>query len=161
MPDRLMVIVSLGGFALQRHLRAGAVRCRPAIVTLDGPPQVTLDPYPGRQGRGIVADGWARLVDGDGAEVAARRLTDAGPAALRWDDLDVLSYTAATVWTWLALPLALDRPELTVVARDGGALEVQVPDGWPGAGRHLLHIDGDGRVFRHEEGHVVHHLSGH
>ncbi|MGH9280215.1 MAG: hypothetical protein ACRD12_19205, partial [Acidimicrobiales bacterium] len=36
-----------------------------------------------------------------------------------------------------------------------------VPAGWPGAGRHRLHLDGDGRVYRHDEGNVVHHLSGH
>lgn len=157
-----MAIFSMGGLTLQRHLRGGAVRCRTGFIPLGLPPRVTVEPYPGRGGKGIVEDGWARLVGAGGTELDRRRLGELRPQTLRWDDLGLLSYTAAALWTWLVLPLALDDPGLCVRGRPGRRLEVEVPEGSPGGGvTHVLHLDAEGRTYRHEEGNLVHHLSGH
>ena len=81
---------------------------------------------------------------------------------MRWDDLDLLGFAAATRWPWLALPVFLDDPAGVVRNRDTGVREVELPARWPGAGRrHVLHLDAEGRVYRHEEGGLVHQLSGH
>jgi hypothetical protein len=152
-----MVIFSMGGLELQRHLRGGAVRCRTGLMPIAIPPQVTLDPYPGREGKGVVEDGSARLLDADGAEIA-RRPVGPGAGGFRWDDLVLLAYTAGALWAWLVLPLALDDPAVTVREVDERRREVE----WPDGGRpHLLHLDGEGRVVRHDDGDLVHELSGH
>jgi hypothetical protein len=166
MPDSLMVIFSLGGALLARRLRSRSVRCRTAFVPLSGPPQVMISPWPGTEERtrGLMAEGQVRMVAADGSEVASRALSDVtdGAAIARADDLELLGFTATTLWTWVGLPLALFSPGVRTVDRGGGIVDVTLPDGWPGAGsRHRLHLDNEGRVVRHEEGRFVHHLSGH
>jgi hypothetical protein len=155
----VMVIFSLGGASLAAHGKRSALRCQPSVLTLAAPPVIVLDPYPTSGAKGIVADGRARVVGGD-AEVDGRPLGPPGRG--RWDDLDVLSFAAATLFGWIVLPALLDDPALAVRRLDAGRLDVTVPDGWPaGAERHVLHVDGDGLVRRHDEGHLVHELSGH
>lgn len=166
MPDSLMVIFSLGGALLARRLRSRSVRCRTAFIPLSGPPQVMISPWPGTEERtrGVVANGQVRMVAADGNEVASRAMPDVADAAViaRADDLELLGFTASTLWKWVGLPLALSSPEVQTVDRGGGIVDVTLPDGWPGAGnRHRLRLDKEGRVVRHEEGRFVHHLSGH
>jgi hypothetical protein len=172
---RLMVIFSLGGAMMSSRLRGSAVRCRTGFVPLGGPAEVVLDPFPGDGSRGVVGGGRARLLRGD-VEVASRELAvgpgsvpeRGGRARARWDDLDVLAFAGTTLWTWVALPLRLDDPNLAVRRHEPTAAEgltrvaVTVPEGWPASGiEHVVHVDGEGRVRRHEEGRFVHHLSGH
>lgn len=160
---RLMAIFSLGGPMLSAHLRPRAVRCRTGFLVFggDGPPEVVLEPFPGKEEgtRGVVGGGTARLLRGD-VEVVRRELSAVHKG--RWDDLDLLAFAATTLWTWVGLPLALDRPEVSTQEREPGVLEVTVPEEWPATGTgHVLHLDGEGRVMRHEERGLVHHLSGH
>jgi hypothetical protein len=163
MAQRVMAIFSLGGPTLSAHLRSRAVRCRTGffVVGGDDPPEVVLDPFPTKEpgARGVVSSGVATLFRGD-EQVASQ---PAAPAARRrWDDLDLLAFAATTLWTWIGLPLALDHPGVRVRAREAGVLDVTVPTGWPATGSdHVLHLDGEGHVVRHEERGVVHHLSGH
>ena len=96
---RLMIIFSLGGLTVRRHANPNRLRCRPALVALDGPLDVTLDPYPDRTGQGVVAGGRVRVV-ADGVDVASRDLSPT-PAPGRWDDLDLLEYAACSVWSWV------------------------------------------------------------
>ena len=160
-----MVIFSLGGAMLARRLRSRAVRCRTGFLPLGGPPSVTISPWPGTEEgtRGVVADGKVRMLGPDGGELAARPfdvVTSGGSP--RAGDLELLRLAAVNLWTWVALPLALSSPEVTKVDRGGGVVDVTVPDGWPVASRrHRLHLDGEGRVVRHEDGRLTHHLSHH
>ncbi len=125
-----MAIFSMGGLAIRRHASPNRLRCRPSVVDLDAPElNVVLDPWPDRRGQGVVAAGRARVT-----ETGAERELRGTPAPGRWDDLDLLEYTAQALWSWIAVPL-----------RDG-----------PGLVR-----DGEGLVVRHEEGGVVHELSRH
>lgn len=94
-----MVIFSMGGLTLRRHSNPNRLRCRTGLVTLGGPLDVTLDPYPERTGQGVVAGGRVRLV-ADAVDVAARDLASP-PAAGRWDDLDLLEYAACSLWSWV------------------------------------------------------------
>lgn len=67
------------------------------------------------------------------------------------DDVEL----AAALWTWVALPLQFPL-------EPGRRQDITVPDGWPAApGVHTLTVDDDGAVTRHEEGDLVHDLSGH
>lgn len=166
MPDSLMVIFSMGGVMLARQLRPRSLRCRTAFLPVAGvPPRVTISPWPGTEEgtRGVVADGQVTMLAADGSEVASRPLSVVTVGgATRSDDLQLLSYTATTLWTWVGLPVALSSPEVQTVDRGGGIVDVTVPEGWPvNVRRHRLHLDGEGRVVRHEEGRFVHHLSGH
>jgi hypothetical protein len=105
-----------------------------------------LDPYPERKGQGVVADGRVRVL-ADDMEIGARELSGT-PIVGRWDDLDLLEYTACSLWSWVALPVMWDLPpgrhEVTVQART-----------------HTIMVNGDRAVTRHDEGGVIHHLSGH
>lgn len=138
-----MVIFSLGGLTLRRHLRSGAVRCATAYVTLGGSREVVLDPFPERGRRGSVVDGCVRVWRGDVEVPGGAR------HGVRWDDHRLVGFAAGTLWDWIALPLRLD----------GAAPGRHELDG----GEHVLWVAGDGRVTRHEErasGHV-HELSDH
>lgn len=160
-----MVIFSLGGPMLVRRLRPGAIRCRTAFLPLGGEPSVTISPWPGTEEgtRGVVADGQVRMLAADGSEVASRPLSDVpGGTNPRSDDLELLRFAATTLWTWVGLPLALSWPHVASVDRGAGVVDVTVPEGWPATSTtHRLHLDGEGRVVRHEEGRLVHHLSHH
>ena len=69
-------------------------------------------------------------------ETGTERALRTTPAPGRWDDVDLLEYAARALWSWIAVPLALE---------DG-----------PGVVR-----DDEGVVVRYEEGELVHELSGH
>lgn len=140
---RVVVIFSLGGLTLRRHLRSGAVRCCTGYVALDGSRQVVLDPFPERGRRGSVVDGRVRVWRDD-VEVPPEP-----ERGVRWDDHRLVEFAARTLCDWIALPLRLD----------GAAPGRHELDG----GEHVLWVAADGRVTRHQErtsGHV-HELSGH
>jgi hypothetical protein len=155
---RLMVIFSAGGLALASRLQPQAVRCLTGFVPTAEGPAVTFDRYPGPGRSGLVEDGEARLMV-DGEVRGSRPLAAAGLARrrARWDDLDVLAFAGTALWTWIVLPLVLDDERIEVralPADDEGRrrLEVSVPAGWPAtSGVHVLHIDGEGRIVRHDE----------
>ena len=160
-----MVIFSLGGAMLARRMRSRSVRCRTGFLPLGGEPSVMISPWPGTEEgtRGVVAGGQVRMVAADGSEVAARPLADMAVAGGgRADDLQLLAFTATTLWTWVGLPLAMSSPEVETVDRGGGLVDVRLPEDWPATSRtSRLRLDGEGRVVRHEEGRLVHHLSHH
>lgn len=153
----LMVIFSLGGVHMAGHVRPRAVRCQPAFVPLQGEPQVVLDPFPEKGHRGTVEGGQVRIGPGDARPLAA------AARGGRWDDLDLAAFAARQLWAWVALPLVLARPEVSVRAAGHRRLEVTVPAQWPAPpGPHVLHLDGDDLVVRHEEaGGLVHELIEH
>jgi hypothetical protein len=154
-----MVIFSAGVVGVGAHGKRAALRCQPSVVTLGGPPTIVLDPFPSDGAHGMVAGGRARVVR-DGAEVGARAL--APPGKRRWDDLDVLSFAAATLFGWIVLPAMLGDPVLRVRPLEPGRLEVSVSAGWPtGPAEHVVDVGADGLVYRHEEGRLVHDLTGH
>jgi hypothetical protein len=149
MAGSLMVIFSLGGAQLVRRMRSRSVRCRTGFLPLEGPPEVMISPWPAAEEgtRGVVAGGEVRMLAAGGA---------------RAGDLQLLGFVAAQLWTWVGLPLALSAPGVEVADRGGGVVDVTVPEGWPVERRsHRLHLDGEGRVVRHQDGPFVHHLSGH
>lgn len=123
----------MGGLTLRRHGQPSRLRCRSGFVTFGGDLDVVLDPYPDRTGQGVVVGGRVRVVEAD----MERELLEA-PAGGRWDDLDLLEYAARALWSWIAVPMMDD----------------------PGPG-HKLTVGEDGAVTRHEEGDLVHELSGH
>lgn len=131
-----MVIFSLGGLTLQRHLRAGAVRCSTAFVSLGGEREVVLDPFPEKGGRAVVGeDGRARLWR-DGVEVPEPgSATGPGRSRLRWTDHQLATFAAKTLWAWLVLP--------RLVEGQG--------EGPHRIGSDRLWVAADGRVTRHEE----------
>jgi len=163
----MMVIFSLGGAMLARRLRSRSVRCRTGFLPLGGEPSVTISPWPGTEEatRGVVGGGQARMLAADGSEVASQPLAGlvSGRAgAGRADDLELLAFTATTLWTWVGLPLALRSPGVETVDRGGGLVDVRLPEAWPATSRsHRLRLDGQGRVVRHEQGRFTHHLSHH
>lgn len=149
-----MVIFSMGGLTLRRHANPSRLRCRTGLVALGGPHEVVIDPYPARTGKGVVGAGQVRVV-ADDVDMAARAMSST-PGGGRWDDLDLLEYAAASLWTWVALPLLFE------LEPRAGVQEITVPTGWPAiSGVHRLTVDESGAVTRHEEGDVVHGLSGH
>jgi hypothetical protein len=111
-----------------------------------------IDPFPERAGRGVVDGGRVRLIGENGIEIASKERSSTG-AGGRWGDLELLEFAATALWTWVALPLAFDlgpgRHEVTTP-----------PESLATPGVHALTVDADGRVIRHEDGDVVHHLSG-
>ena len=130
----LMVIFSMGGLAVRRHASPNRLRCRPSVVNVDSSEiDVVLDPWPVRTGQGVVAAGRVRVT-----ETGMERDLRSTPAAGRWDDVDLLEYAARALWSWVTVPLLDD----------------------PGPGHRLIR-DADGLVVRHEEGEVIHELSGH
>ena len=159
-----MAIFSLGGLQLATHTRPQAVRCQPGFIPMDEgrPPQVILDPFPEKGMRGVLEDGWARLFRGD-EEVGSQPLGTASIGGGRWwTDLDLLVFAGTTLWTWIGLPLALDRPEVVVGERAPGVLDVAVPADWPATStRHVLHLGAQGQVVRHWEGRYEHELREH
>src|SRR5947209_7364393 len=153
-----MVIFSVGGLGLAVHGKSGTLRCQPSVVTLAAPLDVVLDPFPEPGVRGVVSAGRARVVR-DGVDVAGGALSRELPPG-RWSDVDVLAYSATTLFGWIVLPVLLDDPaweRRQLEPADGlRRLEVTVS-----GQRHVVGVDGDGLVRRHEEGRVVHELSGH
>ncbi|MFN2506691.1 MAG: hypothetical protein ABR540_21175 [Acidimicrobiales bacterium] len=156
---RFMAIFSLGGLALASHLRPQAVRCRTAFIATDGSPGVRFDGEPSEP---------------------AEPAEPGGGGLGRWDDREVLAFAGASLWSWVGLPFALGHPdvetrELPLGHAEGAAegwarLEVRLPPSWPAGGaRHLLDVDPQGRIRRHEERLSVlggsravrHELSGH
>ncbi|HVL27630.1 MAG TPA: hypothetical protein VM390_05750 [Acidimicrobiales bacterium] len=165
MAGSLMVIFSLGGAQLVRRMRSRSVRCRTGFLPLEGPPEVMISPWPAAEEgtRGVVAGGEVRMLAAGGSEVASGPLAAlAAAGGARAGDLQLLGFVAAQLWTWVGLPLALSAPGVEVADRGGGVVDVTVPEGWPVERRsHRLHLDGEGRVVRHQDGPFVHHLSGH
>ena len=155
---RLMVIFSAGGLGLAVHGRSGTIRCQPSVVTLAAPLDVVLEPFPEAGSRGLVAGGRARIVRDD-VDVASGAVGADLPRG-RWSDLDVLSYAASTLFGWIVLPVILDGPavERRELEPSGDLRRVEVV---VLGRRHVVGVDGDGLVRRHEEGHVIHELSGH
>lgn len=125
--------------------------------------RVTMTPFPKPGHHGVFDAGDVRIRESGGAVVAARRHSRTGPRRLRrrlrWDALDLLYFTGAALWTYLALPFALARDDVTV-----GALGPCTEQGerWQRlgvrfhAGLHthgtaqILYLDDAGRIRRHD-----------
>src|SRR5947209_16894632 len=152
-----MVIFSVGGVGLAAHGKSGALRCQPSVVTLGGPLGVVLDPFPEPDSRGVVGDGRARVLR-DGEEVAGGPVDGELPRG-RWGDVDVLSYAATTLFGWIVLPVLLDDPGVAWRQLEP-ADELRRLEATVSGRRHVVGVDADGLVRRHEEGRVVHELSG-
>lgn len=99
-----MVIFSLGGLALQRHLRGRAVRCGTAVVPIGEEGPIVLDPFPRPGSRATVEGGRVRLWR-DGVEVPDPGPGRRGrPGRVRWTDHELLRFTATTLHDWLVSP---------------------------------------------------------
>ena len=158
-----MVIFSLGGLWMASRGRLRSIRCIPGFLPVEGPPRVILDPFPGPDSgtRGVLEGGRARLLRGD-EEVASQPLAESPLRKRKWSDLDLLAFAGTNLWTWVGLPLVLDRPEVVCTETAPGWLDVTVPDGWPATSRrHILRLDRDGQVVGDDEGPLVHELREH
>src|SRR5205085_9860445 len=129
--------------------KSGTWRCQPSVVTLAAPFDVVLEPFPEAGSRGVVAHGRARIARDD-VDVASGAVV-ADPPRGRWNHLDVLSYAATTLFGWIVLPVLLDDPavERRELEPSGDLRRVEVV---ALGRRHVLAVDGDGLVRRHEDG---------
>lgn len=162
-PGREAVVrFSAGGpaFALKGHRRT--LGDLTGAVATTGQ-RVTLASYPRPGHRGVFDSGDVRVETDDGAVVAARRQSRAdfrGPRRqLRWDVLDLLYFTGAALWTYLALPFVLARDDVTVTAlgpwTEGGERWQRLGVRFPAhlhthSAEQVLYLDDAGRIRRHD-----------
>jgi hypothetical protein len=78
-----------------------------------------------------------------------------GRRRFRWSIDDIAAFASAAMWTYLSLPFLLTEPDVQLeVVAGTGALErlaVTLPARFTShATRHVLHIDADGRIRRHD-----------
>lgn len=151
-----------GGLAFAMKLRGLRARSFEANVSTTEP-RATLDAFPRKRMRGRLDGQSVRIEDEDGHEVAAReRPAEAyrSPRRLvRWDDLDLLYFSAYAIWGYATAPFHLRRPGIELAelepwhedAESWRRLQVRYPSDLPVHCREqVFHYDDRGLLRRHD-----------
>jgi hypothetical protein len=143
-----------GGLAFASKGRGLRMKRWRAVVQLDRPHTVLEEfPVPGK--RGILDRGCVRIETDDGERLAERddpREAIRSPRRLiRWDDLDLLYFSAYAIWGYATFPFHLTLAGVEAQEIGERTLRVRYPPDWPVHSREqLFHFDGDGLVIRND-----------
>lgn len=143
--DHVAVSFSSGGLAFEVKGQADALACVEARVN-PHQQQMTLT--------GATPRPWAvEVADSADLQSQLSRLR-AGSRRFRWRPEDLGVFAAAAIWTYLTLPLLLDRAESVQRLPDAGRhrrLRIALPPTVAGHGRvQTLHVGPDSLIRRHD-----------
>lgn len=143
--DHIAVSFSSGGLAFRAKGQADALARVEARLNPHEQKITLNDATPG---------GWTVEI-GDSADLQERlsRLR-AGSRRLHWRPADLGVFAAAAIWTYLTMPLLLDRADSVHRLRDAGCdrrLRIELPPAVAGHGRvQTLHVGPDSLIRRHD-----------
>lgn len=179
--DAVRLRVTSGGLAFASKGQGRAVRGALATVSTRGQ-RVTIDPFAGAAHVGVLDGAETRIEDASGRVVARRSGRPGGLARLRrlvrWDDLEMLGFAGAALWTYASLPFVAERPGYStreVGSRRYGSevlhgLEIELPpEVRTHSPRQVLWFDDAGLLRRHDYtalafgrlARAAHHVGGH
>lgn len=160
--DAVRLRVTSGGLAFASKGQSRAVRGAVATVETRGQ-RVTIAPFAQVGQVGAMDGAEVRLEDAQGRVVGSRTGRPGGLARLRrlvrWDDLEMLGFGAAALWTYASLPFVAERPGYVTdeigSRRFGGetlhGLEVRFPpEVRTHSPRQVLWFDDAGLLRRHD-----------
>ena len=141
-----------GGLAFASKMRGLRVRPWHARVEL-GRPHSVLEDFPGPGRRGMLDGGDVRIENGGAVERRddARAAFRSPRRLVRWDDLDLLYFSAYAIWGYATFPFHLTLPGVDVEEAGERHLRVSYPPGWPVHSREQeFHFDERGLLVRND-----------